>query len=239
MRLRVLARGDAVGSDHDELAGENVALEFGAEQIEGAGFGGEDDGVGAVGIGDAPHGERAEAAGIAGGKDAVAGHHDDGKGAFDLAERVGDGVDERGGLRMRDELDDDFGVGGGLEERALALELHAEIAEVDEVAVVGDGDEALGGFDADGLGVEERGVAGGGVARVADGHVALEACARTSSVKISDDEAHAFDVGEMGAVGGGDAGGFLTAMLEGVEAEIDLAGGVGVAVDGYYATVFF
>jgi hypothetical protein len=27
-------------------------------------------------------------------------------------------------------------------------------------------------------------------------------------------------------------------MLEGVEAEVDLAGGVGMAVDGYYAAVF-
>ena len=40
------------------------------------------------------------------------------------------------------------------------------------------------------------------------------------------------------AVGGGDAGRFLAAMLEGVEAEIGLAGGVGVAVDGDYAAFF-
>ena len=40
---------------------------------------------GAVGAGDAAHGERAEAAWIAGGEDAVARHHDDGEGAFDLA----------------------------------------------------------------------------------------------------------------------------------------------------------
>jgi hypothetical protein len=40
------------------------------------------------------------------------------------------------------------------------------------------------------------------------------------------------------AVGGGDAGGLLTAMLEGVEGEVGLARGVGVAVNGDYATVF-
>ena len=46
----VLAAGDAIFGDHDEFAGEDVALVLGAEQVEGAGLGGEDDGVGAVGI---------------------------------------------------------------------------------------------------------------------------------------------------------------------------------------------
>jgi hypothetical protein len=40
------------------------------------------------------------------------------------------------------------------------------------------------------------------------------------------------------SVRGGDAGGFLAAMLEGVEAEIGLAGGVGMAMDGDYAAFF-
>jgi len=43
-----------------------------------------------------------------------------------------------------------------LEVRAVALKLGRAFAEVDEVAVVGDGDEALGGIDADGLSVEQR-----------------------------------------------------------------------------------
>ena len=78
-------------------------------------------------------------------------------------------------LRVGDELDDDFGVGGGLEVGSGAFETGADVAEVHQVAVVGDGDEALGGLDADGLGVEQCGVAGGGVAGVADGHVRREA----------------------------------------------------------------
>ena len=61
---------------------------------------------------------------------------------------------------------------GGLEDGALALELRADVAEVDEVAVVRDGDEALGGLDARWLRVQQRGVAGGRVAGVADGQVA-------------------------------------------------------------------
>ena len=136
-----------------------------------------------------------------------------------------------------DELDDDLGVGGGLEVGAVALEAGAEVAEVDQVAVVGDGDEALGGVDADGLGVEQRRVAGGGVAGVADGHVAGELGEHFVGEDFRD-QAHALDVGEMLAVGGGDAGRFLAAMLEGVEAEIGLARGVGMAVDGDDAAFF-
>ena len=140
-------------------------------------------------------------------------------------------------LGVGDELDDDFGVGRGLEVGAVALEAGAEVAEVDQVAVVGDGDEALGGVDADGLGVEQRRVAGGGVARVADGHVAGELGEHVVGEDFRD-QAHALDVGEMLAVGGGDAGRFLAAMLQGVEAEIGLAGGVGMAVDGDDAAFF-
>jgi hypothetical protein len=40
------------------------------------------------------------------------------------------------------------------------------------------------------------------------------------------------------AVGGSDAGRLLAAMLKGVETEIDLAGGVGMAVNGDYAAFF-
>ena len=235
--VAILAAGDAVFSDHDQFAGQNVAHELGAQQVEGAGFAGEDDGVGTVGIFDAAHGERAEAARIAGGEDAVARHHDDGEGAFDLRERVGDGIDQRAGVGVGDELDDDFGVGCGLEVSAVALEPRAQIAEVDQVAVVRDGDEALGGVDADGLGVEQRRVAGGGVAGVADGHVAGKLGEHIVGEDFRD-QAHALDVGEMLAVGGGDAGRFLAAMLQGVEAEIGFARGVGMAVDGDDAAFF-
>ena len=80
---------------------------------------------------DAAHREWPEAVRVAGGKDAVARHHDDGESAVDLTKRIGDGVDERGGLGVRDELDDDFRIGSRLEERALALELDAQVAKVD------------------------------------------------------------------------------------------------------------
>ncbi len=146
-------------------------------------------------------------------------------------------VDQRAGAGVGDELDDDLGVGSGLEVSAVALEAGAQVAEVDQVAVVRDGDEALGGIDANGLRVEQRRVAGGGVARVADGHVAGELGEHIVGEDFRD-QAHALDVGQMLAVGGGDAGRFLAAMLEGVEGEIGFARGVRMAVDGDDAAFF-
>ena len=52
------------------------------------------------------------------------------------------------------------------------------------------------------------------------------------------DQAHALDIGEVKAIGGGDAGRLLAAMLQGVKCEISLAGCFGVAVNGDYAALF-
>ena len=237
VRRRVLARGYAVPGDHHQLTRQHVALEFCTQQIEGAGFRGEDYGVGSVGIGDATHRERPESVRIAGRKDAIARHHDDREGALDLAQRVGNGVDEGCGLGMRDELDDDFRVRCGLEECAFALQMHAQVAKVHQVAVVRDRNQAFGRLHADGLRIEQRRVAGGRIARVPDGHVAFEARDHIVGEDLGD-EAHALNVRKVRAVCGGDAGGFLAAMLEGVEGEVGLAGCVGVIVDGDYATFF-
>jgi hypothetical protein len=42
----------------------------------------------------------------------------------------------------------------------------------------------------------------------------------------------------MLAIGGGDAGGFLTTVLQGVEAQIGFPSGMGMAVDGDDAAFF-
>ena len=103
--------------------------------------------------------------------------------------------------------------------------------------VVGDGDESFGGLDANGLRIEESGVASGGVAGVADGHAARKLGQDFVGEDLGN-QAHSLDVGEVLAVGGGDAGRFLAAMLKGVEAEIGLARGFGMAMDGDYAAFF-
>ena len=106
----------------------------------------------------------------------------------------------------------------------------AQLAGVGEIAVVRQRQLALVAIDDDGLGVDQRGVAGGGVARVADGGGAGQA-RQHRGLEDFLHQAHALFEVQRGAVGGDDAGGFLAAMLQGVEAEIGELGGFGVAED--------
>ena len=71
-------------------------------------------------------------------------------------------------------MEDNLGVRGGVEDGAVVFEVGSEGLIVDEVAVVGhaDGAEAVTGDK--GLDVFEHGLAGGGVADVADGEAAGE-----------------------------------------------------------------
>ena len=75
------------------------------------------------------------------------------------------------GLRTREQMHDDFGVAVGLEDRAAMLELAAPLGGVGEISVVAERDFALVAIDQNGLRVEERFVARGGIARVADRRV--------------------------------------------------------------------
>jgi hypothetical protein len=110
--------------------GLHVALVDGAEQIEGARLRGENDGVLflALRARDASHGERAESPRIAGGEDTVAAQHDQRKGAFHPAQRVGDCIRQSLLARERNQMHNHFGIAVGLEDRSLALQLRPESA---------------------------------------------------------------------------------------------------------------
>jgi len=86
---------------------------------------------------------------------------------------------------------------------------------------VGDGEAAVGQFGEERLDVAHAGAAGGGVARVADGAVALQPVDhRLLGEGVADQADMALDV-ELRAVIGDDAGRFLAAMLQRVQAERD------------------
>ena len=114
---------------------------------------------------------------------------------------------------MGDQVQDDFGIAGGLEDGAFAFQVAAELGRVGDVAVVGDGDAAFIAGDGEGLGVEQHGIAGGGVAGVADGDFAGQAAQDFGREEVGD-VAHAAEVVNLAAVAGGDAGAFLAAVLE-------------------------
>ena len=79
------------------------------------------------------------------------------------------------------------------------------------------------------LHVAQDGVAGGGIADVAERDVALEPADHLGLVEVVADQAQAALGMEMRAVVGDDAGGLLAAMLQGVQAERGQRRGVLVA----------
>ena len=125
----------------------------------------------------------------------------------------------RGFPRAGDQVEDHLGVRGRLEDRAFADQLVAQGQEVGQVAVVGEGDAAGLEVGEHRLDVADEAAAGGGVAGVADGDVAGQALDQVGAGEGVADMAHvAFGV-EALAVEGGDAAGFLAAVLQGVQAE--------------------
>src|ERR1700722_3226081 len=113
-------------------------------------------------------------------------------------------------------MNDDFGVAGGLENGAAMLEFAAPLRGIGQISVVSDGDFAFAAINDDGLRVGERGVTGGGIARVSDGGIARKCC-KAFGIENILDESHPFSDAKIGSVGGTNSGGFLSTMLQSVE----------------------
>ena len=93
--------------------------------------------------------------------------------------------------RARQEVQDDLGVGGRLEDGARRDQLAPERQRIGEIAVVGDGEAAGIDVGEERLHVLERRLAGRRVAVVADRHRALEAADDVGLVEVVADEAEA------------------------------------------------
>ena len=132
-------------------------------------------------------------------------------------------------------MQDHLGVGGRLHHGAVAHQLAAQRQPVGEIAVVADREAAGIEFGEQRLHVAQDGRAGRGVADMADGDVAGQALDHLAAGEgVADEAEPAFGV-EAAAVEGDDAGGFLAAMLQGVQSERGDGGGLGVAEDAEHA----
>ena len=103
----------AVLVEHHDFAVLDVAHVLRADDVERAGFRGED--RAAVEL--AEH-QRADAERIARADQLLVGHADERIGAFELAQALDEAVDEAVALGARDQMQDHLGVGGRLHHRA-------------------------------------------------------------------------------------------------------------------------
>jgi len=117
------------------------------------------------------------------------------------------------------EVHDDLAVHGGLEDGALLFELGSDLPGVDEIAVVPQGVGLAGVVHQERLRIGKGGRARRGVADMADGHVAAELLQR-AFVHDFRDQPHPLVLVDRLAVGRGDAGALLAAVLEREEPEV-------------------
>ena len=216
--------------EHDDLAGLDVADIFRADDVERAGLRRQD----RAAVEFAQH-QRADAERVAGADQLLVGQRHQRIGALDRAQRLDEAVDEAVALGLRDQMQDHFGVGGGLHHGAVAHELAAQRQPVGEIAVVADREAAGVEFGEQRLHVAQDGRAGGGVADMADRDGAGQALDHLAAGEgVADKAEPPFGV-KPAAVEGDDAGGLLAAMLQGVQSERGDGGGFGMAEDAEHA----
>ena len=172
-RLLEWAEGaDAGAVDDHDFARVDVADEAGADDVERDGFRRED-----RRFAELAHDQRPNAERIAAGDQAFFGQDQQRVSAFDLLQRVDQPVHRGGRLRRRDEVDDDLGVAGRLEDRAAAVERAAKLHGVGQIAVVRDREAAVVQLGEQRLHVAQRRLAGRRIADVADRRRGRGACA--------------------------------------------------------------
>ena len=108
---------------------------------------------------------------------------------------------------------------------------------INQVAIVGDGEAAAGVSDAERLGVDEHGRAGGGIAHMSNTEMALQA-GKNILVEDFAHQPHALMMPHQSTITNADAGTLLAPVLKGVKAEIGKTGGVLVSINGEDAALF-
>ena len=108
---------------------------------------------------------------------------------------------------------------------------------IDQVAIVGDGEATAGMSDAERLGVDEHGRAGGGITHVTNTEITLQA-GKDVFVEDLAYQSHALVMAHQPTITDADAGTFLAPVLKGVKTEIGKTGGVLVSIDGEDAALF-
>ena len=149
----------------------------------------------------------------------------------DLAQGVDQAVDDVPEGARRDEVDQHLGVAGGLEDRARGDQPLAQADAVGEVAVVRHRQAAKGELREQRLDVAQHRAAAGGIAVVPDRGRSLEAVDHVLGAEVLRDLAEKALGMELPAAEGHDAGRFLAAVLQRVQAEHGVGGSLLVAGD--------
>ena len=141
---------------------------MGAHDVERAGLAGQDPAAGALPP-DAAQDQRADPERVAHAHQRLVRHRHERVGADDLLERIDQPIEHGGVERDGDQVDEHLAIRRALEQATAANKLLMQVVGVGQVAVMGDREAAELEIGVERLDVAQHGVAGGGVAVVADG----------------------------------------------------------------------
>ena len=228
----------ALGGDDDHFARLDFAHEIGTDDIKRTGFRAE-----RPAVADLAQNQGAHAQGIAHADQFGAGHGDHGKRALDPAQGVFHAFGDGALQGPRHQVDDAFTVRGRLENRAAFNQFAAQGIGVGDVAVMGNRRTAHGEFTKERLHIADRGlafVAGGGIAHVTDGQFAGQGFHDLLRGEVVAHIAKA--AGRLEPVCGvvaDDAAGFLSTVLQRVQAKGHKVRCVGDTDNAEYPAFFF
>src|SRR6266850_1179963 len=132
-------------------------------------------------------------------------------------------------------MNDHFGVAIGLKYRAFVLQLAPPLRSVGEIAVVPERHFPLVAVDHDGLRVQQRLVARGGIACVTDGEIAGQVGQHRRGKDFFHFAHRPMQV-QFGSIAGNDSSRFLAAMLQCVQAKIGQLRGLFMSEHAEYTT---
>ena len=204
--------------DHDDLTGFDVAHEIGADDIQRAGFRGQDPAAGPLRP-DSTQDQGADAEGVSHAHQCLVRQGDQRIGAHHLFQRVDQTVHDGGIQADGDQMDENLRIGGGLEQASAPHQGPVQHMGVGQVAVMRHREATELEIRVQRLDVAQDGVAGGGVAVVADGDGTAQGRHDPGIAEIVANEAHALVRVEALAVVADDAGRLLAAVLQGVQAQ--------------------
>ncbi len=225
--------GQPFDGNDDHLARLDVAHEGRADDVESAGLRRQNPSVVEPTDDERPYAER-----IAAADHLLARQADEGIGAFDPLQRSDQPVEQAILSDRRDEVQEHLGVGGRLEDRAVALQFALQGLGVGEIAIMSDREAAARELGEERLDIAFERAAGGRVADMANGPIANQLVDDGGRRKAVADEADMALGKELPTIGRNDAGRLLAAVLQRVEAEGGEGGGVAMAEHAKHAAFF-
>ena len=205
---------------------------MGAQQIEGAGLAGH-----APGLPHARNGERAETEPVAGDIHRVLTDKHEAEAPGEFRNGLLDGIAKVVGLRARDFVQKNFGVGCRLENMAFGFHLGTELVRVRDVAVMRDSNLPPLATHENRLRIRQGAGTRSTVTHVANARESLQ-FVDVVFAQQRGDKPHGLTDANLFAVGNRKAGAFLPAVLQGVEPHSDIPDDVIAIVDTDDATFF-